>query len=355
MNQEKKKVRTLTFHRVLNYGAVLQAYALAKTVRDMGYDCKVADYTPLYFLYQIYRPAKGFKKSYDKLLKILRFSKFRKKYLPMTGRLHLKTKTMEAESGIHAYICGSDQVWNKSITNGRADKGFLIDFETKDARKIAFAASSGGNSLMDDKSYSDILNDYYTIGVRESVLKDDIEKMGMDATVVVDPSLLIKDYSEIMDFTRVPSGDFLLTYVVGSGKTLKQFDDYVGELKKSTGIPVVHIGSKGLSSADISILDIGPSDWISFFEKAKFIVTNSFHGTAFSLNFEKQFIFVPHIKKSLNERQITLLKSVGLLDRAELTCYEYSKYINIDYSIVTPKLARIVDSSRFFLRESLAD
>lgn len=355
---KKKKIRTLTFHRVLNYGAVLQSYALVKTLNKMGYECEVANYSPFYFLYQIYRPAKGFKKSYDKFLKIVRFTQFRRKYLPISKKLFFTASSVGKEKNIHAYLCGSDQVWNRKITNGEFDDAFFMNFEAGGARKIAYAASAGGSALGNSNKIRRLLNTYHSIGVRETILQEELQGLNLNSEVVtvLDPSLLIKDYTEIMDFNRVPEGDFLLTYAVGSGDTLSNFDSHVAKLKQGLDIPVVHIGSKDIESADISILNIGPSDWVAFFEKAKYIATNSFHGTAFAVNFQKQFLFIPHILEALNERQNTLLEGVGLTGRkvSSVDHCVLADFDDIDYSEITPRLEIIVDKSKAFLKESLA-
>jgi exopolysaccharide biosynthesis predicted pyruvyltransferase EpsI len=135
---------------------------------------------------------------------------------------------------------------------------------------------------------------------------------------------------------------------------LARYEQAVAELKKSTNIPVIHIGAKHINSADINILDVSPGEWVSFIKNADFVITNSFHGTAFSINLEKQFIFIPHILKNLNARQTTLLNRVGLMSRCanDTNDIRYDNHA-IDYSEVSPKLESVVLASKQFLLESL--
>lgn len=353
-----KKVRTLTFHHALNYGAVLQAYALCKFLNNKGYEAKVANYFPLYFAIQTLRPAKGVRKTLDKYRKLQRFRKFRKEFMPVDGKVCLRASKIARKKEVHAYICGSDQIWNKKLTAGNYDDGFLINFDVGQARRIAYAASAGGESIADSGVVKDCLRKFDQIGVREELLAKELSSHTclQKPEVVVDPSLLIKDYGEVANYDRVPSSAYILTYVVGSGETLRFFDEQVAKITRNYDIPVVHIGSKDISSADFSVLDIGPSEWVAFFEKADFIITNSFHGTAFSINFEKQFVFVPHCQRQLNQRQFTLLKKVGLEWRciSEPECKGSLKDLDlIDYGVVSPRLEEVVSQSKEFLLNSL--
>ena len=225
-------------------------------------------------------------------------------------------------------------------------------------RRVSYAASAGSARLIDDADEArELLKKFQNIGVREDLLANDIIDISPELfpTVVVDPCLLIKDYSEIEINCRVPSYKYILSYVVGSGVTLEHFNDYIGKLKNIMNIPVVHIGSKGIDNADINILDLAPGEWISFIKNADFVGTNSFHGTAFSINFEKQFLFFPHYLPNLKSRQMTLLRSLGLMDRfvEDIISLTHDRIGLVDYSIVSPKLEVLVAESRDFLLKSL--
>lgn len=353
-----KKVYTVTFQRVLNYGAVLQAYALMKFLESHDYDVEVLDYAPSYFLLQTYRPAKGYQKTIDKYRKFHKFKNFRNKYMSLTPKAYYSLNALSKLPAAHAVVCGSDQIWNLNLTNKNFDPTFFLDFAKGDTKRIAFAASAGSIRLNDSASIvKPFLEAFDSIGTRESILAEDVKEIAPDTNpvVVVDPCLLIKDYTEVFDDTRIPKGEFIVSYVVGSGEMLERFNARIKEFKKYSDLPVIHIGSKGIDAADVNILDIGPSDWVTFIKRAKYVVTNSFHGTAFSINFEKNFIFVAHIVSNLNARQTTLLTSVGLMDRMlkDNEALTTKKISDIDYTRVTPILNEVVTKSQHFLIESL--
>lgn len=352
-----KKIYIITFQKALNYGAALQAYALAKFLRSSAFDVEIIDYIPTYFMLQTYRPAKGIKKSVEKFKKIVSFRAFSKKHLPLTQKTYFSSKAISRIADGDAFICGSDQIWNYRLTGGKFDKAFFLDFVPTHSRRIAYAASAGSIRVRDHSSeVKKLTSMFHAIGAREETLASDLEELidNPRLTVVVDPSLLIKDYIDVYDLGRIPDSKYILSYVVGSGDMLVKYEQAIIELKKTTNIPIIHIGAKHINSADINILDISPGEWVSFIKNANFVITNSFHGTAFSINFEKQFIFIPHIIENLNARQTTLLAKVGLMDRCanQTTDVKYDAQA-INYNQVSPKLHSIVHTSKQFLLESL--
>lgn len=352
-----KKIYTITFQKALNYGATLQAYALAKFLSNSNYGIQIIDYIPSYFLIQRYRPAKGIKRTIDKILKIKKFNKFARSHLPLTSNKYYSIKSLKSIRDAHAVICGSDQIWNPNLTGGKADKAFFLEFIPSSTRKIAFAASAGSCRLADFvDQVKQSISAFDALGVREDLLNTDLRLLlpGIASQVVVDPTLLIRDYSEVITLSATPREKYIATYVVGSGAMLERFDEYIKELKKKTDLPIYHIGSKPIPSADYNILNLGPSEWLAFIKSAELIATNSFHGTAFSINFEKDFLFFPHIIENLNSRQITLLSRVELMERMIYSPSTLSELTltSIEYDSVRPRLNKIIkDSQDFLLRE----
>lgn len=361
MNNAEKKIYIVTFHHVLNNGGLLQAYALVKFLRSKHLDAEILNYKPWYFLLQTYRPAIGIKKSISKIKKILAFRKFRRKNLSISTKSYYTSKSLKKINNATAFICGSDQIWNRSLTGGSIDPAYYLNFADSSAKKIAYAASAGSSSVASAwSSIGPLLKNFSAVGLREKATYLEIAKLApeLKPKLVVDPSLLIDNYDAIADFTRVPKGDFLLTYIVGSGESLRLFDEFVLNSKKIINLPVVHIGAKNIDSCDFFFDGVGPDEWVAFFKSAKFVITNSFHGTAFSVNFQKQFIFFPNCNELLNERQMTLLSSLGIEDRrlTELTePSEDTPLSTIDYEIVTPRLNSMVEESSKFLLGSLTE
>lgn len=352
-----KKIYTITFQKALNYGATLQAYALVKFLKSLGHDVKIIDYLPHYFFLQTYRPAKGLRKTLDKYKKLKSFSVFSNKFLPLTDKTYFTKKSMRRITDAHAIVCGSDQIWNKSLTGGEFDGAYFIDFAPPGTRRIAFAASAGSIRIKDHpETVKEYIPKLDAVGVREEILEADIKEVLPDKQIktVLDPSLLIRDYSEVIIPSCTPNKKYIVSYVVGSGEMLSRFDRAIKKLKATTDIPVIHIGAKPIPSADENILNIGPSEWLTYIKNSCFVITNSFHGTAFSLNFEKNFIFIPHSIDNLNHRQTTLLKKLDLMSamRSREEEIDFSGE-PVNYSIITPRLNKLMEESREFLISSI--
>jgi len=359
-------IYTLTYQRALNFGAVLQAYALAKFLNNQGYETQVIDYLPLYMHLQTKRPMKSIGGTIDKYKKYKKFAQFRAQFLPLTQSTYYSNKALAKLPNPEALIVGSDQVWNPNLHGKHFDTSFLFDFKnsntdiqtSSNTKKLAYAASAGSVRFTDvtNDKVNKLLHDFTAIGCREGVLKEDIDSLlKADTDVVLDPSLLLQDYSEVEDKSCVPDHDYLVSYVVGSGEMLSTFNERVEEAKALFGLPVIHIGAKAVGNADENRLDIGPSQWFTLIKNAKFVVTNSFHGCAFSVNFQKQFIAIPHKLTELNQRQKTLLQGVGLSSRL-LDDGQKLTQVNtnlIDYEPVSAKLSVLVQQSREFLLRHL--
>ena len=351
---KKSVVYTVTFHGVLNIGAVLQAYALQKYITSLGYISLIVNYTPVYFLWQKYRPAKGINKTIKKYRKIFLFNRFAKNHLKLSGRPFTSPNAIGNLVNAYALVCGSDQIWNKSLTKGKLDPAFLLDTDLE-CKKIAYAASSGGNSLLSESEQShDCFRKYDALGVRENHLQSELQKIGCTSPVatVVDPTFLIADYKDILDNKHLPSYSYIVTYEVSAPASRRQFDSTVQQIKKLTNLPTVHLGVYPISSADICLDVLTPGQWLALIKGANLVCTNSFHGLAISLNFKKNVIVVPHLEDNRNERSISLLRRSKL---EHLLCTDIAALdaSNIFNSYDTLALDSFINESKFFLKTAL--
>ena len=357
-----KKVYTITFQHVLNYGAVLQAYALAKFLKDNDIETEVIDYRPTYFVYQTYRPRKGVNKTYNKFLKNIRFYKFRRDFLPLTKKIFFNTDALTSffSKSKDSFVCGSDQVWNAQLTKDKLDKGYFLDFLPNTAKKIAYAASMGNSAFKDsDRAEAKrLLTSFNSILVREDFAQDQVAKITDNecaSEIVVDPTLLIDDYREILDFSLVPDHPYLVSYLTEDSKPVRE---YIKKVKEMTGLPLINLGSHEIKEADINYLYESPSKWLGVFAKATLVCTNSFHGNAYSLIFKRNFtVFTRVTKKQLNRRQLTLLERLGIEGRfiGSLKELNQSHLEPIDYNKVTPKYRSLVDLSKSHLLNALKE
>lgn len=355
-----KKVYTITFQHVLNYGAVLQAYALAKFLKDNDIETEVVDYRPTYFVYQTYRPRKGLNKTYNKFLKNIRFYKFRRDFLPLTNKIFFNVKSLITffKSSRDSFVCGSDQVWNSQLTNGVLDSGYFLDFLPKTAKKIAYAASMGNTPFkkQDKIEAKRLLKSFNTILVREDFAQTQVNKITdneCDSEIVVDPTLLIDDYSEILDFSLVPDYPYLVSYLTEDSHEVRA---YISKVKEMTGLPLINLGHHEIKEAKKNYLYESPSKWLGVFSKATLVCTNSFHGNAYSLIFKRNFtVFTRVTKKQLNRRQLTLLENLGIENRfiENLNELNENHLKPIDYAEVSNKYDTLVNESKTNLLKSI--
>lgn len=349
---KKNIVYTITFHSVLNHGAVLQAYALQAYLRTLNYDPVIVNYTPPYFINQVLRPAKGIGKTILKYRRLYLFKKFSEQHLTKSTR-HMSEKKLTELPLAHAAICGSDQIWNKHLTNGAPDKAYYLSFIKKGTKKIAYGASAGGHTLDSSEHETlDLLKDFDAIGVRENHLCDNLKKQHAmkNVQMVSDPSLLISDYKNIMDHSKTPRSKYIVSYEVSSDTTRAEYSKYLRKIQQLTKLPTYHIGDKFLETADHNILALSPSQWLSLISSAEYVVTNSFHGTMFSMNFKKKFVFIKHIEEEKNARTMSLLKRINLEKKAVTTTEQPSEILN-DYN--TGELKKFIQESQSFLISAL--
>ena len=213
-------------------------------------------------------------------------------------------------------LSGSDQIWNPVITG--SDSSFMFAFEKDNKiKKFAYSSSFGMSDIT--STWSSIvkknLKDFERIGLREEdgykIVSSILPKADID--IVLDPVFLLDSYfwSSISSPELTPSSRYVLVYSLESNpKIIEQ----AIELSKANNLKIVaiHPFSNSFSFADICINEAGPLEFISLIKNAEYVVTNSFHGTAFSIIFEKDFYCIPHSKTG--SRMLNLLSRISLYD-----------------------------------------
>lgn len=322
----KAKVGILTMHRVVNYGSTLQAYATQRIVESMGYDCEIIDYEyPNVFQFERGEipPQYGWKSRLAKTFglsakwrKANKFEAFRREHIRLSRYYASPAEIKAAPPCYDIYMTGSDQVWNPRFTH--SDTTFLLDFavgKPKTAYAASFAASNLDKSCRE--SYRRLLEQYDSISVREKsgqkIIKD---LLGKDVPIVADPTLLLNKYEwgELIG-GKVENNGYILVY-----KLDYAFDptaviyDVIMRLAKETSLKIVSLGKLDCNMIpDYEIVDdAGPTEFIRLFMGASCIVTSSFHGTAFAVNFGKPLFSVVGNEASCDDRQSSFLKSLGL-------------------------------------------
>lgn len=301
------KVGILTFHRATNFGTALQAFATQKGLDKLGVDAQIIDYRPEYIERTLKARKLSNAKSIKEVISIIinavlypdmakrkadNFKKFFKKMNISDVVCYSTTDVARISQDYDVVVSGSDQLFNKNITAD--DITYFLPFEHR--CKISFASSFGERTLSAQRmsDITPLLSSFDKLSVREktanNILKE-ISAMSRDklsATTVLDPTfLLTKDeWNKYADSKlKLPKSGYILTYYMLETPMLCAITDI---LKKKTGLKVVNImpskkqvimrQGKNLSYA-------GPAQFLECYKNASYVVTNSFHGTAFAINY----------------------------------------------------------------------
>lgn len=365
-----KKVGILTYHNGFNYGACLQAYALQHVLERYDVDCTIINYEPIDFL----ASREMFSRRPFKLKEIVKvvtrtpyykslknrerlFREYNDNCLKTTKLLRTREEVIAEAAKYEAVFCGSDQIWNLGKKAGpAANTIYFMDFPKKQKR-IAYAASFGSWVKEADSREEDILpwlKQFDKISVRENSGVEYLQSKGIDCIQTLDPTVLL-DADEYNSICAEPIIDG--KYILMFGWNVNA--DLIGVAKavaKKFNLPVYNIvpPPRGLMSGIKRELAIGPCEFLSMVKNASFIVTNSFHGTAFSTTFEKPFVSV--VTGKADVRMESLLRQLGLSDcLLEKDDIDFDKLMDIDYSDVMEKKRLLRNDSLNFIEKAVKD
>lgn len=326
------KIALITIHRTGNYGAVLQAYATKKILSRYG-EVSTVDYDNRHLahhldLLRFNFSARGVMMLGHDLLRlpyriraVNKIRKFLNENMNLTPRLKERDLIQGKAGEFDIYVCGSDQIWNPEIVSesGQIDPIFFLSFAPQGSTKISYASSIGHHafSISEKKQVSDLLKDFTLVTTRES---DGVVKLseilpGKDVYHVLDPTLLLTMEEWYDAFNIEPKLDrdkYILLYSVPRTPLIKKA---VGFFEKKLGFQVVAIDQMlfPLTKADTHIRDAGPREFIDLFANAEFVITDSFHGTCFALNFGKNFVAISPENRS--NRIASLLNALNCSER----------------------------------------
>lgn len=367
MTNNKKKVAIITLHRVFNYGSLCQTYATQRIFEKLGYDVEVIDYiteqrsNKRLFLDVSKGKYKSVLKKYvyilfrafSILIKKYTFGRFFKKHIKLSAQKYISSLDLEKNPPVaDIYVAGSDQIWNSTYNEG-IDKGFCLDF-VKSNRKISFASSFGKTELdeFEEKEMKKCLCNFKAISVREKQAVDILKKMGFESKCVLDPTLqLNKEEWLVLASKRLIKNKYLLLFLLyneDNGAT-----EYARKLADKKGLTLVKLSweLKKNPLIDRLMTHRTPEDFLSLFQYADVIVTNSFHGLAFSINLNKEFIIFP--RNEFNSRIESLLDIVGLSERMIRNDNIKFDFSPIDYKVVNQAIKEERAETQLFLKEAL--
>ena len=340
MLKASKKIGILTIHRALNYGAVLQCYALKRSCESLEYEVETIDYNPFgnYKVFEIlcHRP----NIIYTYLARLTKFSRFVQKYLNPTTHTISKEWIKRNPPQDDIYIVGSDQVWSTEIVGDLLDS-YLLDFAPTHVKRISYAASTGGNKMELNEYQLGELQKFSSISLREKQSVPDIQaKVNIPVVDVCDPSLrLTMDDYQLLEEKPLCLPRQYVAYFNLAGDRL--CEESVKQINKQLGLPIINIAGTYKSWAKRNYLAPTPKQWLYIIHHADFVCTTSFHGACFSLITRRPFIYCAANGKreNLNDRITNLLEQTHLQDRYITDIKQVAKIatggINYDEKIIS--------------------
>ena len=346
-------IKVITRHAPSNYGSLLQSIATVTILERLGHTCEIIDYIRddehgLKAVTTVLDGKQGWNGNLLKKLAYIalrypeekraemKFSRMRKKYLKLTGRCrtHEELKQLDAD----VFMTGSDQVWGPTL-NGHYDEAYFLSF-VKDKPKIAYAASFGRTEFTPAtlSEYKKMLSDYTGIAVRENSAVDLLAQMNIPcAGQVLDPTLLLTGEEWGKWIEKDVQGKYVLVYQLHNNPALS---DYAVRFARHVGLPLYRVSPTfhQYRRGGKFVYLPGLGEFLSYIKNCTYFITDSFHGTAFALNFNRQFIEILPNNKTGSRNQ-SILQLTGLQDRI-VTDYDNLSISNrkIDYESVNAVL-----------------
>lgn len=359
------KVGIITFHRAANYGAMLQCFALKQCLKSLGYEStQVVDYrSPAIERCYEYKWKKAFKRLsltprgirctisqlayiYMSKKRLRRFRKFEKNYIA-PSKLPYKYYDI--------IVFGSDQIWNTGITQN--DDTYFGDLGPNKVRKISYAGSLGHGDVEIFKSKVNLLKQFNALGVRETQLASILDELGMNSFTCLDPTLLMtsKNWLRALNLPKntKTSKPTLLVYCIRdkqrtleAARSIAKKINFDLELLEASDTLNVH-GIKNKASY------YGPREFVKCFHEADYIITDSFHGTVFSILFHKPFVSCL-LNDGRDGRAESLLAQIGLLSQfQEPENITPNSFVNIDKKASEIKINYLREKSLKYLSDSV--
>ncbi len=384
---DKQKIGIIsTYYNSTNYGGLLQSYALVSFLDSHGYDaCQisfdkrqskigyaVSKHGISWILTKTFATMKN-KAASMKTRALAKIKKqdnyiaqrraaikpFREQRIKHTNEVYDVTNIKSCD-GFDGYICGSDQIWGDNL-----NEGFWLSFVPAEKKKLSYAAScTQPDSLLkvSDKVAA-ALADYDGISVRENNTREILEKIShREVLWAVDPTFLLtrREWERVSKENPFSGEKYIFTYLIGDSR---KYRELAVKLSRKTGLKIINIPYLlnqyrpcDEKFGDIKIGGVSPDMWLSLIKDARFVITDSFHGTVFSVIFKKDFFTcIRHKdsdKQSMNNRIYSLLDRLGLNDRVIDESVElddlYQRMI-VDYKGVEETLNEWISESEAFL------
>lgn len=354
------KIALLTIHRSANYGAVLQAYTTKKILSKYG-EVSIIDYDNRFLAHHIdlirFEPTKrGMLMLAHDLLRlpyristVKKFRRFFSDNFNLTPKLTAEELMAGKADNFDVYVCGSDQIWNPEIVSAEKciDPIFFLSFAPEGSKKLSYASSTGHHHYTntEKKDVKELLQDFSMISTRESDGVEKLKEILPDREIqhVLDPTLLLskEEWLESLEINSTePKEKYILVYSVPRTELIKKAVEYFA---KKLNMKVVAIDQMlfPLTQVDEHVRDAGPKEFVELFANASFVITDSFHGTCFAVNFGKPFVSV-----SAGKRTNRIISLLSLLDIDERLVNDVTEFENIKPEINSKIILEKLNSAR---------
>ena len=365
------KVEIITLHRITNFGSMLQTYATQTAIEKLGHEAEVLDFVPEGMSFKRANWPKNNVPAWKKLIKLPPLfavnlieyhdvNRFLRKYIHLSSkRYNCYQDIINDIPAADAYLSGSDQVWNTQNNNPPEDlKAYYLGFAPEGKRRIAYAGSFGKNTFTPEEEaiIKEFIAKYDHISVREDDGFKILHRFGFDNGVhVVDPTLLLRgdDWRKFASVKKAPKAGYVFVYNLNRNGLIKEVAQAIA---KEKGLRIINFADtfdfiKGAENR----MGNSAEDFVNHIANADYVVTDSFHGTAFSLNLNRQVIVVKAPR--YNSRIESILRVAGLLDtRLVGTVDEAIKALStpVDYQQVNPRIEEARKKSYEYLKNALS-
>lgn len=361
----------LTFHCSDNFGAMLQAYGLKTYLCQQGLDADIVPYSPPYmtgrhwyipyvpfpgsggYIRRLKNALAGWRRNHamgrDFFLRRANMRRFRRQYLT-DSRWPLLFTWQLCFLPFRCYVVGSDQIWNPDITLGLRRAYFGAFSSPWKKRVVAYAASLGSAALPEryDRAFAALVSHVDAVSARETEAVPYLRKFRSEpVTPVLDPVFLL-EREEWRRVERPPAREgYILLCATERDPALY---DYAHRLSQEKNLPVVELSAAGGTAGEFLADDTaGPSEFLGWLHKAEYVVTNSFHATAFGILYQKRFMVFLHSR--LGARTRGVLRVHGLEGRI----YREDADIDapVDWEAVRARTRENLRLSLEFIREQI--
>lgn len=371
-----EKIAILTWcNEGINYGQVLQAYAMQRIVKKMGYEPLTIRYRkPSYeenvkfmrspIIKKGYETYRGFKKAGIESWKVkMKFNKFVYRYIKQSIPCYTKEEVEDEinKNNCSILLCGSDQIWNPIAF----DPVYYLDFGSEDMFRIAYSPSIAEDNLTSQNRHIfekmiDLINRIDYVSVREESGVQILNQLTKKEIYhLLDPTFLISRRGwEHITSKRLIKGDYIFCYVIGDIKQHRDNLVYISRKYNTSNIVYLSLENNIASKFETFLSNVGPEDFLSLIKYAKAIYTDSFHGVAISINFNKEFYACKRFEISdynKHSRINNILNVFSLQEHYIEETFQIKKCNPIDYNEINNIIGKERKKAFHFLKKALSE